>query len=104
MGDELPAFNDATLNQLPVDLAALPILTHYREDGGPYIASGVAVARDGTYGLNTSFHRAMVRYRDELVLRIVERHLHAFLARGLTEIAFCVGNPVQVLLAAAMSV
>ena len=90
--------------QLDVDLATLPILTHYTQDGGPYIASGVAVARDDEYGLNTSFHRAMVKSRDEIVLRIVQRHLHAFLARGVTEIAFCVGNPVQVLLAAAMSV
>ena len=90
--------------QLDVDLSALPILTHYAEDGGPYIASGIAVARDGEYGLNASFHRAMMRSHDELVLRIVERHLHAFMSRGLTEIAFCVGNPVQVLLAAAMSV
>jgi len=90
--------------RLPVDLGALPILTHYPEDGGPYIASGIAVARDAEYGLNASFHRAMVRGADELVFRIVERHLHAFLDRGLTELAFCVGNPVQVLLAAAMSV
>ncbi len=90
--------------QLNVDLTALPILTHYPQDGGPYVASGIAVARDVRHGLNASFHRAMVRAKDELVFRIVERHLHAYLGRGLTEFAFCIGNPVEVLLAAAMSV
>ena len=89
---------------LPVDLSRLPVLTHYAEDAGPYIASGVAMAQDDEHGLNASFHRALVRGKDELVLRIVERHLHAFLERGLSELAFCVGNPIQVLVAAAMSV
>ena len=90
--------------ELAPDLSRLPVLTHYAEDAGPYIASGIAVARDPEHGLNTSFHRALVRRSDQLVLRIVERHLHAFVERGLSELAFCVGNPLPVLLGAAMSV
>ncbi len=102
---EEPEVVDASAyRQLEADLTALPILTHYAEDGGPYIASGIAVARDAEHGLNASFHRAMVRAPGELVFRIVKRHLHQFMERGLTEVAFCVGNPIQVLLAAAMSV
>lgn len=86
------------------DLYRIPILTHFREDGGPYIASGIAVARDPEYGINTSFHRALVKGKDELVLRVVERHLHAFRKRGLREFAFCIGNSIPVLIASAMSV
>ena len=95
---------DDLYEEREVDLSRLPVLTHYPKDAGPYIASGVALARDAEHGLNASFHRALVRGRDELVLRIVERHLHAYLQRGLSELAFCVGNPIQVLVAAAMSV
>jgi UbiD family decarboxylase len=90
--------------ELDCDLRRLPILTYYREDGGPYVASGVVIARDPEYGLNASFHRAMVRGQSELVVRIVERHLHHYLQRGLRGFAFCIGNPVPVLIAAAMSV
>ena len=100
--DAAPA--EELYEELQPDLSRLPVLTHYPEDAGPYIASGVAIARDPDHGLNASFHRALVRGRDELVLRIVERHLHAFVQRGLRELAFCVGNPIQVLIGAAMSV
>ncbi len=103
-GEPAVAAADDLYEELPLDLSRLPVLTHYPEDAGPYIASGVAMARDADHGLNASFHRALVRGADELVLRIVERHLHAFMERGLTELAFCVGNPIQVLVAAAMSV
>ena len=100
-----PAVVPATdYHELELDLGRLPVLTHYARDAGPYIASGIAVARDADHGLNASFHRALIQGRDQLVLRIVQRHLHAFIQRGLTELAFCVGNPPSVLLGAAMSV
>lgn len=102
--EDPPVIGSEEYQEIQVDLRSLPILTHYPEDGGPYIASGIAVASDSEYGLNASFHRAMVLDRDRLVLRIVERHLDAYLRRGLTRFAFCVGNPVSVLVAAAMSV
>ncbi len=86
------------------DLTRLPILTYYPKDGGPYIASGIVVAEDPEYGTNASYHRAMVIGESEMVLRLVERHLHAYRQRGLREFAFCIGNPIPVLVAAAISV
>jgi UbiD family decarboxylase len=94
----------AGYDEIDCDLRRLPILTYYPEDGGPYVASGVVIARDPEHGPNASFHRCMVRGADELVVRIVERHLHRYLERGLREFALCIGNSTPVLLAAAMSV
>lgn len=90
--------------ELPTDLTRLPIPTHYPEDGGPYIASGVAVAHDREYGTNLSYHRAMILGPDRMVLRLVERHLHHYKQRGLKEFAFCIGNPTSVMIAGAISV
>jgi len=60
------------------DLTGLPILTHYERDGGPYITSGLVVARspDGRFQ-NASMHRLLVIGRDRLAIRIVPRHLYA---------------------------
>jgi 2,5-furandicarboxylate decarboxylase 1 len=87
-----------------VDLTRLPILTHYPKDGGPYIASGIIFCRDRELGLNASYHRAMVIGPDRLVLRILPRHLHEYMKRGLTTFAFCIGNTIPVLVGSAMSV
>ena len=58
-------------------LKELPILIHYEGDGGPYITSGIVVARDPeTDFQNASFHRMMVIDDKRLVLRIVPRHLY----------------------------
>ena len=89
--------------EIPCDLSKLPILTYYPKDGGPYIASGIAIAKDKEYGINASYHRAMVIGKDRLVLRVLERHLNEFMKRGLKEFAFCVGNPTTVLIGAAIS-
>lgn len=88
----------------PADLSRLPILTHYPQDGGPYISSGIIFCEDRELGLNASYHRAMVIGRDRLVLRILPRHLHEYMQRGLAGFAFCIGNTIPVLLGAAMSV
>lgn len=89
--------------ELPCDLGQLPILTYYPKDGGPYIASGIAIGTDKEYGQNASYHRAMVIGRNRLVLRLVERHLYFFKQRGLREFAMCIGNPIAMLLAASIS-
>jgi 2,5-furandicarboxylate decarboxylase 1 len=89
--------------EIPCDLTKLPILTYYKEDGGPYIASAVAVAQDKEYGLNSSYHRMMVLSKNELVFRILPRHFDQYLQRGLKRFAICIGNPTQVLLASAIS-
>ncbi len=103
-----PLVEDASdYRELEPDLTRLPILTYYPFDGGPYIASGIAIARDPEYGLNASYHRAMVvkngSTRDRLVLRILERDLDAYIKRGLREFAFCIGSSVPVLVGAAIS-
>jgi 2,5-furandicarboxylate decarboxylase 1 len=60
------------------DLRKLPVLTHYEKDPGPYITSGIVVARssDGKFQ-NASMHRLLVLDRDRLTIRIVPRHLFA---------------------------
>jgi UbiD family decarboxylase len=90
--------------KIGADLGKLPILTYYPKDGGPYIASGIVACNDKEYGVNLSYHRAQVFGKDRLILRILERHFDAYIKRGLKEFAFCISSPVQVLLAAAMSV
>lgn len=86
------------------DLSHLPILKYYPDDGGPYIASGIVVAKDPEYGLNASYHRSLVRSDRELVLRVVERHLHEYMRRGVDRFAFCIGNSMPVMVAAAISI
>jgi UbiD family decarboxylase len=102
---EPPATASAdTYREIEPDLGRLPVLTHYAEDAGPYIASGIAVACDPDHGINASYHRALVRGPTEIVLRVVERHFHAYIERGLRDFAFCIGSPIPVLLGAAISV
>jgi len=89
-----------------VDLDKLPILFHNKVDGGPYISSGVVVAADPEYGQNLDFHRAMQIGKDRMVARVVRgRDFHRFLERnGEVDVAFCIGNTPEVLVAAATSV
>ena len=90
--------------EVPTDLTKFPILLHYPFDGGPYISSGVIIARDPELGLNASFHRMMVIGKDKIVLRILQRDFDTFLKRGNKEFAICIGNSMPVLVAAAVSV
>jgi len=90
--------------EIGADLGRLPILTHYPKDPGPYISSGIVVSNDKEYGVNFSYHRAEVLGTDKLVLRILQRHLDAYIQRGLKEFAICISSPVQVLVSAAISV
>jgi UbiD family decarboxylase len=89
-----------------VDLDKLPILFHNKVDGGPYISSGVVVATDPEFGQNLDFHRAMQIGKDRMVARVVRgRDFHKFLERNReVDVAFCVGNTAEVLIAAATSV
>jgi UbiD family decarboxylase len=89
--------------EILADLTKLPILTYYKIDGGPYIASGVAIINDKEYGLNASYHRAMVVDKNHIVMRILPRDFHTYVERGNKEFAFCIGNPISVLIAAAIS-
>ncbi|MDH4213238.1 MAG: UbiD family decarboxylase [Candidatus Thorarchaeota archaeon] len=89
-----------------VDLDMLPILLHNKVDGGPYISSGVVVAADPEYGQNLDFHRAMQIGKDRMVARVVRgRDFHKYLEKnGEVDVAFCIGNTPEILVAAATSV
>ncbi|NHI83348.1 MAG: UbiD family decarboxylase [Candidatus Thorarchaeota archaeon] len=89
-----------------VDLEKLPILLHNKIDGGPYISSGVVVSSDPEYGQNLDFHRAMQIAKDRMATRVVSgRDFHKFLKRnGEVDVAYCIGNTPEVLIAAATSV
>lgn len=89
--------------EVDVDLDKLPILFHYPKDGGYYITGSIVIAWDEEYGLNASYHRMMQISRDKLVIRVVPRHLHTYIERGLKRFAICIGNTPQVLIASAMS-
>ena len=58
------------------DLYKLPILTHFEDDGAPYITAGVVVSQ--YQGLmNASIHRLRVIGKDRLAARLVEfRHTY----------------------------
>jgi len=100
-----------TVNEAPcqevveekVDLYRLPILTHCEKDGGPYITAGIAVAHDGEYGYNASYHRLMLIGKDRVAARILPRHLDEFIRRGNREVGIAIGNHPAFLFASAVS-
>lgn len=91
------------------DLSGIPILKHLEDDGGPYITAGILVARDPDYGRNVSYHRLMQIGPSQFTARIVEGRgtdtawRKAVDAGSDLEVAICLGAPIHVLLAAAMS-
>ena len=89
-----------------VDLDRLPILFHCGKDGGNYVSSAVVVARDPDYGQNMDFHRAMQISKEKFAVRVVRgRHFHQFLERNdEIDVAFCIGNTPNILIAGATSV
>jgi len=89
-----------------VDLDKLPILFHCEKDGGNYISSAVVITKDPDYGQNMDFHRAMQFSKEKFATRIVRgRHFHKFLEKnGELDVAFCIGNTPNVLIAGATSV
>lgn len=88
------------------DLDQLPILKHCLGDGGHYISSGVVIAHHPQFGQNVDFHRCMQFSPTEMAMRVVRsRHFDAFLNElGEVDVAVCVGNAPNVLVAAATSV
>jgi len=89
-----------------VDLGRLPILTHFPQDGGPYVTAGVAIIVDPNLGRNLAFHRLMQVGRRSFTARLVEgRGTHSAWRKvqGDLPMAVCIGAPLQVQLAAAMS-
>ncbi len=91
------------------DLGRIPILKHLEHDGGPYVTAGVLVVRDPDYGRNLSYHRLMQTGPSQFTARVVEGRgtdtawRKAVEAGSDLEVAICLGAPIHVLLAAAMS-
>ena len=55
-----PVLDEVALGD-DVDLTALPLITHFESDLGPYITNGIVVAEDPVTGVgNLSYHRAVV--------------------------------------------
>ncbi len=101
--------NDAPCQEViepNIDLDKLPILFHCEKDGGNYISSAVVVTRDPDYGQNLDFHRAMQFSKDKFATRIVRgRNFHTFLEKNdELDVAFCIGNTPNILIAGATSV
>lgn len=91
------------------DLSDLPILTHFRGDGGPYITSGIVVSAFGEK-TNASVHRIMVIGKDKLAARLVPgRHTQMLLQEALSQgeklpVAIVIGVDPVVLIAASTRV
>ena len=91
------------------DLREIPILKHLEGDGGPYVTAGILILRDPHFGRNVSYHRLMQIGPNQFTARIVEGRgtdtawRRAVEAGTDLEIAVCLGAPIHVLLAAAMS-
>ncbi|MCL2157288.1 MAG: UbiD family decarboxylase [Methanobrevibacter sp.] len=97
-------------NSSKADLSKIPILTHYKRDGGAYITSGVIFARDPeTKVQNASIHRMLVLGKDKLAVRIVPRNLYTYfkkcekLGRDL-DIAIAIGMDPSTLLSSTTSI
>lgn len=95
---------------LDIDLDKIPILKHYKRDGGAYITSGVVFARDPVTGIqNASIHRMMVLDNKRLVIRIVPRNLYTYFQNAQKagqdlDIAIAIGMDPSILLASTTSI
>jgi 2,5-furandicarboxylate decarboxylase 1 len=92
------------------DLRELPILTYYKNDGGPYITAGVIIAKDPETGVrNASIHRMLVSTTNRLGVRIVPRNLYTYYQKAEKmdqplEIAIAIGMHPATLLASCTSI
>lgn len=97
-------------NTIEADLDKIPILTHYKRDGGAYITAGVVFARDPKTGVqNASIHRMMVLDNKRLAIRIVPRNLYTYYQNAQSEgkdleIAIAIGMDPALLLASTTSI
>ena len=95
--------SDADLNQLP-------ILKHYKKDGGKYITAGVVFARDPETGVqNGSIHRMIVKDSTTLGIRLVPRNLYTYFHKAEElnkdlDITICIGMDPAILLASTCSI
>ncbi len=88
------------------DLDLFPILFHCERDGGNYISSGLVVAKHPVFGQNLDYHRIMQFSHTEMAVRVVKnRHFDQYLRElGQVDIAVCIGNPPNLMLAGGISI
>jgi 2,5-furandicarboxylate decarboxylase 1 len=100
-----PAF-EVTLTGDEVDLTRLPIPLLHEKDGGPYLTSGVVVARDPEHGRNAGVYRLMYRgLRTTSIDMVSHSDLRTFYQRSLERreplpVAIAVGTHLHELMAA----
>ncbi len=88
-----------------VDLDMLPMLHHLPGDGGRYGTATVAVIKDPDTGRNASYHRIMQVGKNRCTARLIpKRQTRTTYDKidGDLEMAICVGNSVQVMIAASL--
>jgi UbiD family decarboxylase len=100
-------FEDRTLQGADLDVSIIPALTHFEQDGGPYITGGHVVARDPATGIETiGYHRIMVKGPQRLGIslhsrrRMFEYHRRAAESGHPLEVAVVLGVPPAVSLGA----
>ena len=89
-----------------LNLGELPILFHLSQDAGPYITSGVVIINDPLRGRNMAYHRLLLLNEREFAARLIENRGTETAwreAEGDLPCAICIGVPLQVNLAAAIS-
>ncbi|MBI4527330.1 MAG: UbiD family decarboxylase [Deltaproteobacteria bacterium] len=81
-----------------VDLSQLPILTHFEQDGGPYLTAGLLVARDPYSGISTiGYHRMQLKEPRKLGVSLhSRRRMFEYFRRAEEkghplEVAACIG-------------
>ncbi|AGI47688.1 UbiD family decarboxylase [Thermoplasmatales archaeon BRNA1] len=94
--------------ELPLDLTKLPIVKYFPEDAGRYISAGIVVSEFGGKR-NVSFHRMLIRGKDEIGIRLVPRHTFTLFNEAKKagqdlKISICIGAPVEAMVSAALSV
>lgn len=71
---ENPPFADNCITGDNIDLYKLPIPTHFPIDAGPYITSGLCVAKDPITGVETlGFHRMQLKGKNKLGISLHSR-------------------------------
>lgn len=102
--------DDLEYNGKKANLSEIPILKHYKRDGGAYITAGVVFAKDPETGIqNASIHRMLVIGKDKLAIRIVPRNLYTYFQKSEKlgkdlEIAIAIGMNPSTLLSTTTSV
>lgn len=79
---------DAPVREVVIDkhidvLQVMPVLTHHAKDSGPYLDTGITMARDPETGVQSmSLYRIQVKDKDTLLLNIATPPLSLFLHKA----------------------